>query len=481
MDRYLTANEVAGRLHCHPQTIYRNNKIPRTNIPGIGIRFKESTLEAYLNAKSTGIPLNQQKIFSKSLLKTPLRPILSPGGGSEMAKAKSKSRFNLGYGAIYSRKAKKGKIRWYLDFKGASGKRVQKVVTHAQCSEEAVVALRNEVARIFRREYDIQSPKTRAVFSEFAKIYMDNYAKVKKRSWESDQKYIRAQLVPFFGSMALHEINPLHVSQFISKRLKDGVRKSSINRELTVLKKMLNLAIEWDFDLAKNPVVKGNYFAEDEFKRDRTLSQEEEDRLFRASSLHLKPILVCALFTGMRYGEVLGLSWDEVDLEKRQIIVRAERSKSGRSRTIPVNSALYDVLRKLKLKSNGTGGKVFLYEDPSNGKERPVKTVRRAFTQACRRAGINNFRFHDLRHTFATRLIDRGADPVSVKNLLGHANLKTTEIYLHSSLSQMKKAVDLLDPQPLGEGQNAPNPLRICDTKRDERKAGIASSSELIN
>jgi integrase len=481
MEKLLSVREVADKLRCHPQTIYRNTKIPRTNIPGIGIRFKESSLESFLNASSIGIPPNQYDIFPRNLPKPLLSPILTAGGGSEMAKAKSKSRINLGYGAIYSRKTKKGKIRWYLDFKGASGKRVQKVVTHALCPEEAVVALKNEITKVFRSEYDIQSPKTKAGFGEFAKIYLDNYAKVKKRSWESDQKYIRAQLVPFFGSMALHEINPLHVSQFISKRLKDGVRKSSINRELTVMKKMLNLAIEWDFDLAKNPVVKGNYFAEDEFKRDRTLSQEEEKRLIKASSPHLRPILVCALSTGMRHGEVLGLSWDDVDLEKKQIIVRAECSKSGRSRTIPMNSVLYDVLRKLKLKSNGTGGKVFLYEDPSMGKERPVKTVRRAFTQACRRAGINNFRFHDLRHTFATRLIDRGADPVSVKNLLGHANLKTTEIYLHSSLSQMKKAVDLLDPQPLGEGQNPPNPLRICDTKRDERKAGIASSSELIN
>jgi integrase len=291
---------------------------------------------------------------------------------------------------------------------------------------------------------------------------------------------LKAQLIPYFGALELHEITPFHVSQFIAKRLKEGVRKSTINRELTVLKKMLNLAIDWGFEIAKNPVVKGNYFSEEEYKRDRILTAEEEGRLFEAASGHLRPILLCALVTGMRLSEVLGLTWDNVDLERRQITVRAESSKSGRSRVIPLNQSLYRCLAGLKA-SNGHGNNVFLYVDPSTGKGRPVRTVRRAFKESCRRAGIKNLRFHDLRHTFGSRLIEKGADPVSVKNLLGHANLKTTEIYLHSSLDQMKKAVDLLDGPPALGVRSEPNLLHMCDTGRRPKTKKPANDLLSVN
>jgi integrase len=105
---------------------------------------------------------------------------------------------------------------------------------------------------------------------------------------------------------------------------------------------------------------------------------------------------------------------------------------------------LYAVLSKLKKKDFSKSGHVFNYSDLRSGRVHPLKTVRRAFVMACKRAGIDDFTFHDLRHTVASRLVERGADLVSVKNRLGHANLKTTEIYLHSSLGQMRRAVALL-------------------------------------
>jgi hypothetical protein len=113
-------------------------------------------------------------------------------------------------------------------------------------------------------------------FTEFSQVYITNYAQVKKRSWKSDQKYITAQLNPFFGKFLLSEITPLHVNQFMVKRQEDGVRNSTINRELTVLKKMLNLGIEWEFDIAVNPVKKGNFFSEEEYRRDRFPASSEQ-------------------------------------------------------------------------------------------------------------------------------------------------------------------------------------------------------------
>ncbi|MFQ6070019.1 MAG: tyrosine-type recombinase/integrase [Candidatus Aminicenantales bacterium] len=177
----------------------------------------------------------------------------------------------------------------------------------------------------------------------------------------------------------------------------------------------------------------------------------------------------------MRYSEILGLRWENVDLEKRQITIKAESSKSRKRRVIPVNEALFVEMEKLRKLNGGTSDFVFLYEDPKTGKPRSVKTVRGSFVMACNRAGIKGLRFHDLRHTVGSRLISKGADPVSVKNILGHANLKTTEIYLHSSLKQMREAVDMLDEKPSVNARNVEKLLLICNAEKGERKKKLVN------
>lgn len=346
-------------------------------------------------------------------------------------------------GTVYRRKTKKGN-RWCLNFR-AKGCRIRKVIPLAQTEQEALVALWEEVRKESDREHTIGRENEKVKFSRFKETYLTNYARLKKRSWRSDEKYLSSQLVPFFGEMKLSEISPLDVQHFMVKRQKDGVKNSTINRELTVLKKMLGLAIKWGCGISANPVEKGNYFSEEEYQRDRVLSYEEEPRLFREAAPHLKPILMCALMTGMRYSEILGLAWDSVDLAKRQIVVKAELSKSGKRRIIPINETLLVEFERLRQQNMGKSEFVFLYADPKTGKLRPVRTVRRAFEMACRRACIKDFRFHDLRHTAGTRLIEKGADPISVRDILGHSKLKTTEVYLHSSLKRMEATVQLLD------------------------------------
>lgn len=100
---------------------------------------------------------------------------------------------------------------------------------------------------------------------------------------------------------------------------------------------------------------------------------------------------------------------------------------------------------------------------------------------ACKRSDIKNLTFHTLRHTFGSRLIEKGADPVSVKNILGHANLKTTEIYLHSSIGQMKSAVELLDQKGTKSSQKMDNLLHIRDTNRKEEEGIISSALFSVN
>jgi len=140
----------------------------------------------------------------------------------------------------------------------------------------------------------------------------------------------------------------------------------------------------------------------------------------------------------MRRNEILNLKWDHANLVLRMI--RVEKTKSGKS---------------------NQSGCVFL--NPETG--RPFKTVRRGFENACRRAGIKNMRFHDLRHRFASRLIQKGADMVTVQKLLGHQSVVITQRYTHSNSSQMKEAVDLLaEGKHVDTSGNRVDLSHICHT-----------------
>jgi integrase len=183
----------------------------------------------------------------------------------------------------------------------------------------------------------------------------------------------------------------------------------------------------------------------------------------------------------MRVSEILSLSWDCVDLKKKQITVHAKSSKSGKQRLIPINISLYKVLNELKGKNCGNSKHVFLYEDPRTGKLRPITMVRNAFNSACKRAGIKNLHFHDLRHTFGSRLIENGADPISVKDLLGHANLKTTEVYLHSSLKRMREAVSLLDQKPDIDAKIGEKLLHICNISNEQDSEKLVNAFFSVN
>jgi integrase len=172
-------------------------------------------------------------------------------------------------------------------------------------------------------------------------------------------------------------------------------------------------------------------------KRSRFLSDEECRTLIDCAEPHLKPILITALNTGMRKTEILTLTWDNVDLRNNCILLH--NTKNDERRDVPINENLRKVLKTLSRRLDVK----YLFFDPVSGKR--YIDVKRSFNTACRRAKIKDFRFHDLRHTFALHLVMAGVDIITVKELLGHKSLSMTLRYAHLAPSHKTKAVQLID------------------------------------
>jgi integrase len=286
------------------------------------------------------------------------------------------------------------------------------------------------------RFFETLEEKTRT-FDELMERYLTEHA-AKKSEPRHYHGYAK-RLTAFFGGRTLGEITPKLIADYKVLRYAAGLKPASINRELASLKKAFNLAVrEWEW-CRENPVSKVSMERENN-QRDRWLSVEEEARFLQGCAPWLHDLVTFALHTGMRMGEILALTWRGVDFSRRTVMV--VRSKNGERRTIPVNETVLSVLKeKAKVRSLKTDvvfcSKVFT----------PIESghLRRSFRLALSKAQIEDFRFHDLRHTFATRLVQAGVDLYKVQRLLGHKSPIMTQRYAHHYPESLRDGVEILD------------------------------------
>ena len=234
---------------------------------------------------------------------------------------------------------------WYIDYV-VKGKRkwesVGKIGEVTKADARKLLAVRK--TEVLQGKYNTTKKTVMPTFTVFAKEYIE-YAKENKKSWDRDERSLRF-LVPHFGRFFLDDISPILIEKYKLNR-KSVVSARTVNIELALLKSMFNLAIKWD-RCQTNPVRLVNFYKEEPFKI-KVLKKEEERKLLEASSDHLKPILITALNTGMRYSEITNLCWKDVNLEEEYIYI--PKSKSGKSRQIPINNRLKLSLNGLKLTS----------------------------------------------------------------------------------------------------------------------------------
>ncbi len=259
----------------------------------------------------------------------------------------------------------------------------------------------------------------------------------RQRSFRSKQGFIR-QLSEFFNGIPLRRFSSRLIEQYQTEKIQKGNKPATVNRHIATLKHMFTKAVEWDMveEETLKRIRKVKLLPENN-RRLRYLSIGECQSLINACDKHLKPIVITALNTGMRKSEILNLKWDNVDLKHGFILL--DRTKNGDRREIPINDTLRQILQGLMRRVDIP----YVFYDPRTGK--PYQEVKRSFNTALRKAGIKDFRFHDLRHTFASHLVMSGVDLTTVKELLGHKNLTMTLRYAHLAPGHKVKAVGLLD------------------------------------
>jgi integrase len=324
---------------------------------------------------------------------------------------------------------------WNIDYYVGNRRIREKVGTS---KGEARKALAVRQAQIAQGRFEFQNRLSAPTFEKFAERYKE-YARANKRGFRNECYRIQ-QLVETFGKRRLCDL-----TTWDAEKLKTDMNKSkrpaTVNRILGNAKHMLAMAVKWG-ELSKNPFAGVNLLPVPRMP-ERILQENEEPSLLEACTRvrapYLRPIVIVALNTGMRKGEILSLQWSQVDLTNRLIHVQNGKTEYS-DRRIPMNDTVFESL--FRLYKNRRGGLVF--PSPRKNDQRLVD-LKSAFGSAVRLSKIRHIRFHDLRHSFATRLVRTGVDLITVQHLLGHAKITMTARYAHPLADDKMAAVRRLD------------------------------------
>lgn len=297
-----------------------------------------------------------------------------------------------------------------------NGKSYRKRFKSRDKAENAEANLRRELSSGYENDRKI-------TFREASEMFLEKHSRLHKASYSEDRKKIEL-LNGIFGDKRLVDFSPIDIENLrnylpgIGKGMKTIKSSATVDKYHALVKAIFNKMYMWRMFAGYNPA-KGVRLKREFKPHVRWLSREEIGRLEEALPESIYPYYLCALHTGMRKSEIHGLKWNDVTLSIRDIYI--VKTKSSKPRHIPVNDTLYRFLVNLY----GNGKKP---DEPVFGSI-SCDYLSHGFKRACNKADVKNFRFHDLRHTFASYLVMSGVNIFQVSKWLGHSSVTITEKY----------------------------------------------------
>lgn len=352
---------------------------------------------------------------------------------------------------------------FYQRYRDAGGRERQfkigsaQILTMSQARRKARAVL---AEAILGRDPQRERVQLRSIptLAEFVRDSYMPYAKNVKRSWQTDETILRIHILQKFGAYRLDQISDQGIADLLSRMRDAGYASGTTNRVLVLLRFIFNLAKKWGVPgSAANPTA-GLKTAPD-VCRERFLSHDEARRLLAVLDADENRVAASAikllLFTGARRNEVTYAKWEFVNWEKRTLLV--PRAKSGRPRSIHLNSAALELLRCFPRMENNP----YIFPSPVTG--RPSPSLHFPWWRIRDKAGLGDVRLHDLRHSFASFLVNQGVSLYVVQGLLGHTQSRTTQRYAHLANETLSDAVEVIRDLVL---HPADNPGAVSEMER---------------
>lgn len=352
----------------------------------------------------------------------------------------------------------------------ARGKRItlgkSTVLTSVQARDKA-----KEILSQARLGIDPTAKKRsdRITFREFIDDEYGAWRIANRKNGKADLHRLKVNFMSELGDRCLTEITPMMIDKWRTNRINDGIRIATVNRDIVTLKSTLAKAVEWGF-ISEHPLRHLKLHKVDSTAKIRYLSADEESRLKSAIDArdqeiknartranewrkvrrlelyddlskyafadHMTPMILLSLNTGLRRGELFNLRWENVDFNRAMITISGDVAKSGKTRHIPLNAVSLKALTEWRRQCSGDG---FVFVNPDT--EKRFDNVNKAWDGILAAAKIEKFRWHDMRHHFASKLVMKGVDLNTVRELLGHADIKMTLRYAHLAPEHKANAV----------------------------------------
>lgn len=335
---------------------------------------------------------------------------------------------------------KRGKNKnWYIQIQWQGQKIRRSAGTdNKELAQRIEAKIINELAE---RKYLDKQPGETILFQEAWEKFKREFAKFSySKGSLSLLNHTEKRFLPFAGHLPLTKITPAILSSYKAKRLEEGIKLNSAAKELSCVRRCFTLCKkEWQF--IKNSPFEYFTMPSVDDKRVRFFKAGEFELLMRHSPAWLRPMIIIARESGLRKDNVINLTWAMVDTGDR--LLNIPHTKNGEPITIPLTDAAFDLLMELKKHKVVFLDCPFIFND--NGKPYTHSQVSMAFKRACERSGIENFRFHDLRHDFGSRLAQAGNSLYIIQSLLGHKDSRMTQRYAHLHTEALKRAIKTLN------------------------------------
>lgn len=334
------------------------------------------------------------------------------------------------------------KRSFHLRYRNQRGKWVQRLIADANTVKlnemrEYANRLKGQIALGDDPFEKREALKEVLKFKQFVDDYYMPYAKSYKRSWSTDECLLRNHVLPFIGRLYMDEVTRGHITSLLSKHRKTH-KPASTNRVLVLIRFIYNCAIKWEtHGIVKNPTAKIESFPVNN-NRERYITAEEATRLFKAleksGTVMLKYIIAMLLLTGARKSEVVHAKWKDIDVAMR--LWRIEHNKGGKTRYVPLSDSTLRLLAEVPR----VEGSEYVFPNPDT--KQPYRHLYHPWHAVRTQAGLSDVRIHDLRHSFASFLINSGRSIYEVQRILGHTQITTTQRYSHLSHDSLLEAAD---------------------------------------